>query len=1122
MSHTAAYAFCIFEKKLMMIKHTLHLLFSISLTFLCITEGFAQSAAPYANSWINYEQPYVKIAVNAKGIHKVPFSVLPTSFPVNQPEKLQLWHLGKQVAIIIENKEISFYGVPNTGESDSLLYRPMSSRLNPFYSIYSDESAYFLTVSSSKSLRAETVTRAVNESTPAVGYHIAKMSTVLSTDYSLGANSPLRPNFFNSFFEKGASRTGPNILKNVQSTYPIQLTNLVNNSIKPKVKLLVHGRSNNERKVEVYIGKTEQTLRLAKVLASSNFEGVDGEFEIEKADLDANFKGIIALKSVSTDQYERFSLAYFTVSYPQNFSIASKKSVELTLDPQAGTASRVATTGAPAGVKVYDITDTLRVIAGNVANFMVPRKQGKASKLLVTNEVIAVPATKVSAVTFQRFDPKAANYMIVSGENLLAGSTEYAAYRASQTGGGFKPVVANIKDVYNQFNYGEPSPLGIRRFADYMISDGVKNKSLFLIGKSISLTERMKKELPEEVPTIGFPASDILLVEGLGGVSRDVPALSVGRLPAMTDQHIKDYLEKVKEYELNDGEELGWRKQILHLNGGKSASEITQLKNVLETLKPAVENGFVGGRVTPFVKQQAISEVEKVNITPQVNEGVGMITYFGHGSATVTDLDMGYITDADRGYNNYKKYPFMFFNGCGVGNVFAARYNTSPTASDRRPLSMDWILTPKKGTVALVANSFESYVSSSSKYLSNLYNTMFADEATSSASIGRVQAVVAQKIVSAGANQYDIANIHQSLLQGDPAIKVVTVSKPDYAVGANDAILLYSESAGKTIDNSATIRAVVQLANEGRYMKDQKVPVQVEIQYNDGKNEIKNETVSAMAYQDTLSFSFANRKNIKRILFKIDPVNTLPELSKGNNNSELIVEWDVAKTLNFYPSAPLKDLIAPVLEVKFDDRIIENNDVVDPGTSIAIKLEDDRILSPDTSLVNVFIKPCEGSDCDFTKLSYSGNGLKISSLTERSITITYQAQDLKPGTYELLVNAKDGSSNASANPYRIVFKVLEENQENQLTVSPNPASSYVRFRLDAGSKEAEQSVHWTMYSLKGVALDEGDVQLGSAGTKDWYWIPGLHIPSGTYVYKLNLKTGTETRKSFSGRVVILK
>lgn len=1122
MSHTATYAFCIFEQKLIMIKHTLYLLISVSLTFLCFSRGSAQSAAPYANSWINYEQPYVKIAVNAKGMHKVPFSALPASFPVNQPEKLQLWHLGKQVAFAIENKEITFYGVPNTGESDSLFYRPMSSRLNPFYSIYSDESAYFLTVSSSKSLRAESVTTPVVESAPALAYHIAKESTVLSSDYSLGANSPLRPNFFNSFFEKGASRTGPNILKNVLSIYPIQLTSVVSNNIKPKVKLLVHGRSNNERKVEVYIGKTEQTLRLAKILPSSNFEGVDGEFEIEKTDLDANFKGIIALKSVSTDQYERFSLAYFTVSYPQSFAIASKKSIELNLDPQANTLSKIATSGAPAGAKIYDITDTLRIIAGNAGNFMFPRKAGKATKLLITNEVVTIPPAKVSAVTFQRFDPKTSNYIIISGENLLAGAVEYSAYRASASGGGFKTVVANIKDVYNQFNYGEPSPLGIRRFASYMISDGMKDKSLFLIGKSISLTERMKKELPDEVPTVGFPASDILLVEGLGGVSRDVPALNVGRLPAMTDQNIKDYLEKVKEYELNDGEELGWRKQILHLNGGKSASEITQLKNVLETLKPSVEKGFVGGRVTPFVKQQAISEVEKVNITPQVNEGVGMITYFGHGSATVTDLDMGYITDADRGYNNYKKYPFMFFNGCGVGNVFAARYNASPNASDRRPLSMDWILTPKKGTVALVANSFESYVSSSSKYLSNLYSTMFVDEATSNASIGKVQAVVAQKIVNTGANQYDIANIHQSLLQGDPAIRVVTVSKPDYAVESDDAIALYSESAGKTIDNSASVRAVVRLANEGRYIKDQKVPVQVEIQYSDGKNELKNETIPAMTYKDTLSFSFANRKNIKRILFKVDPANTLPELSKGNNNAELVVEWDIAKTLNFYPSAPLKDLIAPIMEVKFDGRVIENNDAVDPATQIAIKLDDDRILSADTSLLNVFIKPCEDNDCDFVKLSYSGNNLKMSSLSERSIEVTYQAAGLKPGTYELLVNAKDGSGNASINPYRIVFKVLEENQENQLSVSPNPATAYVRFRLEAGSTEADQSVEWEMYSLKGVVLDKGGVELGGSGIKDWYWIPGAHIPSGTYVYKLNLKTGTKTIKSFSGRVVILK
>src|SRR5699024_10651575 len=103
------------------------------------------------------------------------------------------------------------------------------------------------------------------------------------------------------------------------------------------------------------------------------------------------------------------------------------------------------------------------------------------------------------------------NYIIITSENLKEGADAYAKYRGSNEGGNYKPIVVGIKDIYNQFNFGEPSPVGIRRFVDYMLSDNNKDKHLFLIGKSIAFNERMIRELPNEVPTIGFPGSDLLL-----------------------------------------------------------------------------------------------------------------------------------------------------------------------------------------------------------------------------------------------------------------------------------------------------------------------------------------------------------------------------------------------------------------------------------------------------------------------------------------------------------------------------------------------------------------------------------------------------------------------------------
>jgi len=70
-----------------------------------------------------------------------------------------------------------------------MLYRPMSSRVNPYYSLYGDEGAYFLTVGDKPGKRAEVVTGSVNENVPLLMHHNEQMLTVFQQDYSLGTKS---------------------------------------------------------------------------------------------------------------------------------------------------------------------------------------------------------------------------------------------------------------------------------------------------------------------------------------------------------------------------------------------------------------------------------------------------------------------------------------------------------------------------------------------------------------------------------------------------------------------------------------------------------------------------------------------------------------------------------------------------------------------------------------------------------------------------------------------------------------------------------------------------------------------------------------------------------------------
>jgi hypothetical protein len=1101
-------------------------LFFIAVQIFGAAQAFAQWGAPYSNSWISYDKNYVKIYVSQKGIHRIPFGSLPADFSVKEPDKIQLWHRGKQVSIIsTANSEILFYAVPNDGATDSLFYRPMNSRKNPYFSMYSDKSAYFLVNGDAVGARAKTQS-SKSEIQPLALVGATNLN-VYQQEYSMSTESPIRPSFYNSFFEFSASRTGKTNLGNKMTLFPFTLAGRVSKSgTKTTVKLLFHGRSNNVRMLEVYVGKTEQTLRLAGSASNSGFAATEYSFDILEDDLDADGKATLGLKSVATDPLDRFSLAYFAIDYPRDLNMSGAKSFNFAIPASAGPQVRLSLKNAPADARILDITneDVPVVIQSTLTDFTLTRESGKPSSMLVSNEMITVVAANIQSLKFKKYDLSPANYVIVTSENLLEGAQTYANYRASAAGGGYKPVVVNIKDIYDQFNYGEPSPVGIRRFTDYLLSQGSKDKYLLLIGKSITHNERMKRELPDEVPTVGYPGSDVLLVEGLGGAASNVASLPIGRIPAVTNATITDYLQKVKEYESNTFGDVGWRKKVLHLNGGKTASEISQLKDMLKNLVPYVTDGIIGGKVTPFSKQQGISEVEKVNITPEVNAGVGLITYFGHGSVTVTDLDMGYATDEVRAYSNNLRYPMMYFNGCGVGNIFSGRFNPAPNTNDRYSLSMDWLLASKRGAIAIIANSFESFVSPSEKYLERLYNSMFVAPASFGATIGKIQLAVAKDILAEDKGVYAVANIHQSILQGDPALRLVTVENPDYAVDPQESISIYSESGNKTIGNSSSLQLKVALTNHGRYKKGESVPVQINYVGRDG-TVTKTESVPSYAFADTLNVKFETNKSIRSIQVAIDPKSTLVEMTRENNVAELAIDWDVAEGLTVYPSTAVKDIVPPVLHVTFNERNLENNEVIAPNPRIRVYLDDDRVVTRDTSLIEVLIRPCQDESCKFVKIGYKLANVSLDSINRHAIQFSYLSSNLSTGKYELLVNGKDVAGNAYSEPYHVFFEIQEAASESiVVTSSPNPTSSYMRMEAKLGAFGGNGGKARTLiYDARGNVVLKSTVTFPRTERFEWY-LPVNNLNPGIYIYKIFIEGGSTAGSEFekTGRVVIVR
>ena len=458
----------------------------------------------------------------------------------------------------------------------------------------------------------------------------------------------------------------------------------------------------------------------------------------------------------------------------------------------ANSKSRITITTPAASSLFYDVSkvDQPRIIAGNAANMMVTRDDAPL-KLLATNETKQVASQKISSIEFKQTTPADYDYLIITNQGLAGAAQTFATYRESESPGKkYKPLVKQIKDIYNEFNYGEPSPIAIRRFVDYMISDNNKEKYLLLIGKSITRPDKAIKELNEEVPTVGFPGSDILLVDGLNGTPDDVPAIPVGRISAITPNQVTDYLQKIKTYETQ--KDLAWRKNIMHLSGGTNQGEINQFSGYLSSIGNSVSSAPFQGVVLKKVKTIPEDVQEQITISTELNgqgsvKGLGMVSYFGHGTTYRTDLNAGYATDPGKGYNNTGRYPVLFYNGCSVGNVFSGNFTESVNLSSSRPMSLDWLLAPSKGAIVVFGNSWDSYASVSAEFLNRLYPTIFSKDDAQRGTIGQILKDVAAQTKAAKGYSYtvaqngrvasyydaDRANIHQMVLQGDPALKIL-------------------------------------------------------------------------------------------------------------------------------------------------------------------------------------------------------------------------------------------------------------------------------------------------------------------------------------------------------------
>ncbi len=897
-------------------------------------------SAAQSNEWINLSQAYYKIPVAKTGIYRITYNDLQNAgVPLGDPRLIQVFHRGVEQAILFKHDQVpadskfdpteyfEFYGEKNDGTLDADLYKPSSSQPHAYYNLYSDTAAYFLTWNAQpiQGKRIETFFENNVTNIPKETFQYQERLMVLHDQFSAGFT--FLDYAQNAFFDQGEGWTGTPAYPGQVKDYLFDLiTQTVVSASAPQLEVQLTGRYKNSHTVEVFVGPTAGSMRSVGTRTFDGYESITFSSALLWSDVGSDGKLIVRLAASTSagNTGPQFSAGYLKLRFAQDFNLLGKSESVMRLAANPANKSYAEIENPNAGLRLWDVTDPDNVtIIGTKAvnsNLVAVIPETLRERKIFSSTIFL--SSKITKVTFQAIAPANYNYLIISHPSLMKSAggysdpvNAYATYRSSGAGGSYSPLVVTVDQLYNQFNYGETSPRAIYQFVKYMVENG-DPKYLLLIGKGRNiydypLYQRVplsSGQIPDLVPSAGYPASDMLYSIGLKGTQYE-PALPTGRIPAVSAGEVAAYLDKIKEHEaMPKGQ--AWRKHGLHLSGGNLPEEIPIFKSYVEGFAATAETKYWGANISISSKRDP-SANQIINVSDQINNGTNMVVFFGHASPYAFDFDIGFVSDPIMGYNNSGKYPTFLMNGCSAGDYF----------QNAKIYGEDWIVAPKKGARNYIAHSSFGFSTYLRGYSDTFYKVGFGDSTYLAKGIGDVQKEVALRYMKQSfANTISVAQAQQMVLLGDPAVRLFDSSQPDYQI-SGESLSVVSLDGGILTAQKPQIGLQIVLKNVGAY---QNVAVKVKVIRTFVDNSVKtyDSLFAPVFYQDTLIFKmkseglFGSGQNQFEVI--IDPENKIQELSESNNQVKLGKLIPYYNTINLFP-LPYSIVNSSRVDLKFQD-----------------------------------------------------------------------------------------------------------------------------------------------------------------------------------------------------------
>ncbi|WP_349630848.1 C25 family cysteine peptidase [Aquiflexum sp. TKW24L] len=892
--------------------------FSVVTLFLS-TLAFAQSG------WIDFGQTYYKIPTASDGIHRLNFTTLSSSGinpNIIDPRNIRVFHRGEEVAIFVQGQDdgkfdpsdyIDFYGERNDGTLDVKFYEDPSHQGNTMYNIHNDTTAFFLTVSPTFQGKRMARRQDPNPSIPLQANYQTIRQLVYFENYNLG--QIYSPGVYLSDFEDGSGWVSAAITKTNPRTVVISDLGTIPPTGNVQLELGLTGRSPTVHNSIISVGPNSSNLREIASYEYSNYRAIHQTVGLLPSDFSANGSIAIRVASGGSEATDNVSIAYLKLTYPKVVANGDFSKEIFISGPESG---RIQIGNVLSDYIALEVSDPINpslvpvTKTGNQITFVAGIAGGQ-SKVLVENQLNINRIATMTVVKFRNFLGQKADFIVLSNKALRRPSSTYAdpviahaAHRASPEGGGYDTLVINVDDLYNQFTFGEKTPLAVYEFlrAYYPVH---KPDFLLLIGRAMGIFSTARSnnvnffyrqnpsvfQFQDVVPPAGYPYADNNYTMGLDPENPYVAAISIGRIPARNPDQVAAYLDKVKEKDAL-GVSEDWQKEVVHLSGGVSAFELNRYFSFLNGFKNIVEGPYMGANVTTY-RKRSNSTIELIDISGDINRGASLVTFFGHGSPSLIDIEIGFASDPNMGYSNRGKYPMLLLNGCDAGNAFGNAYT----------FGEDWVLTPNKGATNFMAHANIGVDVYLRRYSESFYIKAFSDSTTIYQPVGVVRREAEKWFFNRyGSSPVNRSHAEQLVMLGDPAVRLFPANKADYSVIDSDVTL--GSFDGETFNALAdSLKFSFILKNIGRVDVDslefkvsRRLPDGTQINYALAK-------IPAVYRKDTIDFAIPNTgiqafgDNI--FTLEINPSRVIPEMTFSNNAVTVTKFIPLSGTIHLIP-----------------------------------------------------------------------------------------------------------------------------------------------------------------------------------------------------------------------------